>query len=275
MFTFNTIKKSPQGFTFIELMTAISMSFILLIILLTCYINTVKSSALSQALNMIDANAKTVIDLIGNEVQQAGDIGCARLTNEFPLRTLPSLSYSPQTRIQGDDHALTIRSISWLITTIHAQPGLSRLVLDKTAHLHANDTIIVANCLHAELVKVAQVKAHTVLLQRALEQEYQAEADVGIVNINHYYIANTKRHDATGAVVYALYREDIKHDKMEMVSGIDELLFTYTLLQNGALLFDQKAAQINDWSQVVGVALRIHLHVPPLEKTRYAYFLLP
>jgi type II secretory pathway pseudopilin PulG len=264
-----------SGFSFIELLIAISLSFLLLAVLLSCYVSAIEANRMAQSLIEIDNNAKAVIALFSRAIAQTGNLGCARLSKEFPLRLLPDAPFSLQTRITGEDHALTVRYLTWLPVQVYPQPDLSRLVVDKTWHLHRGDIICIASCSYAEMTHIMQVKTHTLLLQPALAKTYAATAEVGIFNKDHFYIAKSLHPDKESTPVNALYRENIKHERMEYVSGVNQLLFTYTFKQNDKIWFDQPASAVQDWSQIIGITLRIDLETPPLKKTRYAYFVLP
>jgi hypothetical protein len=91
--------------------------------------------------------------------------------------------------------------------------------------------------------------------------------------INTYFIGKTKRNDARGNFIYALYQLDNQHRKLELVEGINDMKIQYTLLENNKMI-ERSAEEINNKSKIIGLSIMLtltSLNTVPLQKNEYMY----
>lgn len=242
---------SERGFMLIELMISISIALILLSLLMQIYLASQKSSKLEFALTSIQMNASSFTSILSSQIHQAGSIGCARLTTEFPLISHREYQLNAMNKIsinQGSE--LTIRYAEYpnLYLTENTQDGM-KIHSNAGIHIHANDVLLISNCKQAEIVIAANVKesrgVQEITLTSALHNQYEKYSELSRLAINRFYISRS--HYGRGN---SLFMENIKHEKHELIMGINQMRMVF---KNS------------------GVAIDFEVSVAPLEKTWHLY----
>jgi hypothetical protein len=274
-----TKKSSYSGITILEFMLAMLISLLLFSILGMIYLAIEKNTAAQIAYRMIQENGRVATQLLVRNLHRAGQIGCARLTADFPITNYLNYTVSPDNKIIGTDAMLTIRGGSE-VSGFLLQPMITTSVLyaSTTVHFSPGDMAIISDCQTAEIFKIKMIEkinqqTQKIILQTPLHKQYGNQSELRHFEINTYYVATTQRIDSTGAVIYALYLKNHNNHRTELVEGIDAIHLTYDVIKDGQLV-TLTADKIQDWSQVSGVRMIMDLSAIaryPLHKTAYAY----
>jgi hypothetical protein len=254
-----------SGLTLLELMLALASTIIIMLCLTTMFVTLEKNIATQNALNQIAENASYAVRILRNTIHQAGNIGCARLQTGFPIKSMLDYNITPQNKLKGSAHAITVRGASLL------SAGLLKAMADnENSYVAAKplflsgDVVIISDCQSAEIfiVKNVSVYGQVQHLQSAtpLVKKYNETAAVSFFEINTLLVKNTGREH-----VNALYELNLHQRKAELVEGIDEILFSYDVIQDNNSL-TLSADQITDWSLVVGINVDITVSHFPLTR---------
>jgi hypothetical protein len=263
-----------HGFMLIELLIAISLSFLLLSILTEIYVTAQKSYHLQIALQQIQTHAQLATDILTSEIQQAGHIGCAKLTADFPILTYSSYPLTPQTKLIGTDHMLTVRYVEFpameLMVTMH---DAKTLYVNKGKN-YLHKILVISDCSTAEMfipeVLAQENHFYKITPFVPLHHLYAQHAEIGKLVINSFYIQKTKRLHQDGTPIYALYRQDIQHRKIALVEGVEQMNIQYSIKQNNTLI-NLPANAILDWQAVVGVAIDLQISEESLHEIWHVY----
>ncbi len=259
---------AEPGVTLIECMVAILISSLVLSSLTVLYIATQKNLERQEALMTIQENSRVALHILDSAIKTAGYIGCARLTNDFPFTS--DMVLNEKNKIQSYMHG-QIKPGSDAITIMRANPINDNLVINMVDHLHVTisadlsfdkrNHALIADCESAELFRVADVNSigsnlQIIVSEKPLHKLYSYQAELSQFEINSYFVAKTERLDQNGNPIYALYMRDIDANKTELVEGVNDMHIEYSVVENGRLQ-DKNANQIQDWSQVVGIAMTL------------------
>lgn len=259
MFT-NYVQHRERGATLIELLIAMALSALLISLIITIYLISIRNTELQKNLSQIESNAKEALALFTHEIELAGHRGCARLDFAIP-------NFSPTNRLIGNGtDTLSVKYMAYpTVNLLHQYK--QALDINAAIQFKENDKLIIADCEQAEIftVKSVQIWADkkTLYLWTPLQHTYSAHAEIGKFRERTFYIAPSKRtHENT------LYlQEDGKH--IELINGIRQLTFSYTI---GDTYLQQVAAQaVTDWSKVKGVGIEMLIEAGGLVKTWYGY----
>lgn len=261
--------------TLIELMVALALNMLMLGVLFALYVASLQSFHMQMAFTDIEHHASTAIDVLRTEIQKAGHIGCARLTKSFPLFSSAEDRISSENALVGAEHEITVRYMDFMGVSTVGPIIESRTIWASTeVRYQSGDKLVLSNCNNAEIftVKAVYQQPHMqkIVAARPFQGEFAAGAEVGELTVKRLYVSDTGRRFFNGERVFALWAEDVHHQRSELVEGIHQIGFDYSIFQNGKLL-DLPAHRINDWAFVAGVAAKLELHVPPLSKEWYAY----
>ncbi|OGT37499.1 MAG: hypothetical protein A3F11_02460 [Gammaproteobacteria bacterium RIFCSPHIGHO2_12_FULL_37_14] len=266
------------GFTFIELIIAMILGLLLTELIFSIYITNQKNDLLQQALNDIQDNANNSISQLNSALHHAGNIGCGHLSENFPIVSYRDYSVSMSNKITGNDNALTIRFMDYSTVLLKSpMQDHSTLYTSNETPFTPGDILIISNCNQAEIFQLASISSSAtqqkLISQQPLHYLYQPYAEIGRLIINKYYIDKTNRRNPDGSSIYALYTENIFHQKSELVEGIHHMQVTYSLIENNYSI-DFHARDIIDWSMVAGVNIDLTLLSPPLIKHWYTTVIL-
>jgi len=269
------IHSQQIGITIIELLFSLSLSLILIAIVFDIYLASQKSLNTQSVLNALQDNATQAISILKSELHQAGYIGCAKLTVDFPLVSHSAVTLTPENKMMGSSNKITIKYASFPTNTLLTNmQNETVMILDEMNKVMVGNILLISDCQHAEIFKVQQVKhkryQQTVMADTPLNYRYAANAEVSQLKVNHYFIAKTKRKDKLGNPIYSLFSEDIKHRKHELVEGIQQIIISYTLNRDG-ILTDVSAQEVDSWAKVAGVGIELTLKELHLQKTWFMY----
>jgi type IV pilus assembly protein PilW len=263
--TDNRILSKPSGIILIELMMVMMMGLLLVAVLLDMLMANQRSNRFTSALSTIQTNAQAAIELLRDEIQQSGYIGCPRLSKDFPLISYSTYSMKPENKLSASSaNEITIRRAEANHAILNeAMQDTETLHLSSDVLFSKGDILIISDCKKAEIFQVMQVvlakNGQTIRSLHPLQQHFSHFAEVSRFEINKYTIS-----------AYTLLKQDIKGNKTALIEGLEGMRFSYTVKRRGQLV-ELEAEQVDDWSSVIGVAIRLDLFSPPLTKTWYGY----
>lgn len=260
-------------------MTVVTLSLLLLSFLMGIYLATQKSYRLQEDLNAVQENARTAIEILDTDIKQAGYLGCPRLAPDFPIISNLPFTLSTQNKLSGKKLDL--------ITTRHA--GLEHATLiesmqDDLIFFTTNkpryspgDILIISDCKSAEIFQAENIfmkkGIQEIISTQPLHKQYEKNSEVSRFEMNSYYVGKTNRRRVDGIAIFALYREDSRQYRSEVVEGVDKMQIHYTINQQGTIA-DITADEVSDWSKVVGVAVDLEVSAGSLHKTWHSYISL-
>lgn len=286
-----------QGFTLLELLLACGLSLLLLAAILLCYMTNKKTYTLTEALIRMQENGLVVTQLLAQDIRMAGYAGCGRL-NDISVVNGGSVKFLPDMVIAGwhHGHSTTQYPLPAVLSKSFAESDgllLQKMSAEtqKIQHIDDNslqlkdasgfttgDILLIADCKHAEVVRVAAHKSHLIVLQTPLLNRYSDTAEIGHLQQRIYYIAKTDRRDIRGSPIYALYRRDLNvssHVPAELAEGIDNLQVEFGVNnpQTGEIHYFT-ADHVPDWRSIklVKLALLVDSIQPVIEhKSEYEF----
>jgi type IV pilus assembly protein PilW len=245
-----------KGFTLFELLLALTLGILLTGLITEIYLMGERSMKQQNEFVTIENNARVAIDILTGEIKKTGYIGCARLTNDFPVFPHVQGGIAPENKLTGSSNTLTLRHMGMAThIDLPLTSGEDTVVAGDNIPVTAGDSLVIADCKHAEIIKAkyisAQLHSQRIKLWDTLRFDYDQSAEIGRLEINKFYVAK-----ATAEAVNALFMQDTNGRSTEMVSGISTIQFLYSVRSNG-WSSDVRASEINNWSAVQGVALEI------------------
>lgn len=264
------------GMAMIELLIACILSSGLLSILISIFLVSQHAYHAQLNLQTILNSALNAIDILNDEIKQAGFIGCRRLTKQFHVTSYASYSIKAINRIQENHHHLIVRHMSNpndnLLENMKDNVTLS---VTKVLHFYPGEIAIITDCERGEIFQIESVSEgknfQIIRSNKKLHHLYKKQADVGKLEVNEYFIEknmtmNKKLPDGG----YALYMKNIKQKKFKLISNIDAMEMKYSLFENNELR-DKTAKEVIDWSQIQGVSVRLSLIVNHVKKIWHTY----
>ena len=167
------------------------ISFILLTILSTFLLHHLNHFKKILTENHQAGEAEVIMDTIVGEVHQAGYIGCAHLTEHYPIFSVVfSLTADNHLVIERDKLIVRHASIQHANLIEINQPSL--LVTDFGVRFKKDDLLILSDCTHAEMfiVKNVLIRHHKQILipKEPLQGAFQPDAEVSRMVMNQYYL---------------------------------------------------------------------------------------
>lgn len=253
-------RKKQKGLSLIELLISMSIGLIIVSLLIEIYLANQHSIQLQMALYAIQDNAKSAIHILKSEMQQAGLIGCAKLTENFPIISHVDQTLNANNKFVYTNKEITVRyaeyTNTFLVKDMHDNVTL---FVSKDDDFKANNIILISDCRKAEIIKIKKVYANKyrqkIILYSPLHYRYKKFSEVSHLAINRYYIEKTKRKYNNGKDIYALFVRDIHEQKNELIPNIQDMKITH---------LDNK-----------GINIAIDIYTPPFKKTWYMYEAIP
>lgn len=262
-----------RGVTFIELMIGMVLAGLLTGLVISIYVGREKSAAAQSAILQIQNQATKTIGILSREIEQAGWIGCAKLTRQFPIKGLSHYTLTAQNKVAGNAKELTIRYARPLdAKLIDMTVALGKIVIEAGHTFHAGEVLLISDCKHAEVIKIKQVyKLHgmqIILATEPMHYLYRPSAQINHLVINRFYVDKTKEYNLDGSSLYALYVDDVMGQKMRLVDGVEKINLNY--YQNDANTIYQ-IFNFDDATQLAAVGIELSMHIPPYKKSWYGF----
>lgn len=266
------------GVTLIELIISIILSLFMTISIAGLYLTIHKTLLAQTALMNIHENMQIILQRFHSSIAAAGFIGCAKLTNQFPVASYPPINISQDNMISaykdsemkaGTD-AITIMSASAAYAKLtESMEDLAELHVSDEPHFVKENVLLISDCLSADIFtikKITKIKKQQIIQTvQPLSKKYPEDAEVRLFEVNKYFVAKTSRYDSNGLPIYALYLKDIYSRKTELIEGVDDMKIQYTY------------SQMSDKNQIRGVNLSFvlgSLNNFKLKKKIYSYVAL-
>ena len=232
-------------------------------------------------------NGRTAIHLLGQDIRRAGYAGCLPLNNLEALQATAApmdANFTEATRIAGW-HQYQSTSPLPLQQTIArnavsgsdillVQSMLPDNILVKAAQVETislsdkpdyrkDDSLIIADCTHANLVQVTAVSGKQIAIKPALVQPYGSTAQIGRLTSVFYYIRKTTRKNSAGTPVYALYRRDINQPAVlaqELVEGVEQMQIKFGVVHKDTIdYWPISKLTRHDWPRIASVQIALLL----------------
>ncbi len=270
-------KKSFDGFVLIELIISMLLAITIIGSLFEIYLINQKSDRLQSALSQLQENTITVSNILNSAIHQTGLLNCLRLSANFNVRAYQNYSFTVNEKLQGNTNEIIVKYMDNASAVLQSMSENS-LVLSNDIKFNVEDLLIISNCEHAEIFKVASIKFHKnlqiIIPEQALFYHYSPPTEVAQFVINRYFIAKTNRKNTNKSPIYALYVENNKPQKLELIENINAMKMHYFINQN-YLTKEIDSNQIIDWSKITAIGIDLTIHSPPLTKIIHLYANLP
>ncbi len=282
-----------QGTTLIELMLSLSISLFILAALITIYLTAQSNQKAQIALSSMQESARMVTQFLNSAIHMAGYIGCAKLTESFPLKNHSSIEFNEKNKITGyhasefskwsvkpNSDVITIRQASRQhADLLDGMKNYSQMRISKSLRVAVGEILLISDCKNVDIFTVKRVSfssngVQTITTNAVLSKKYAQHAEVSRMEVNTYFISKTDRQMPDGSPIYALYVADINQRKTELVEGVNGMQIRYTQSIAGNLV-DSK--DVDEWSLVLGVSIQFSLSSVTelnLQKTIYTYVTL-
>jgi type IV pilus assembly protein PilW len=254
------IKKRNAGFVLTELIIATTLGLLLLSALIEVYLSTQRSIQLQVALYQNQQRAKEVIDFLSSEISKAGYVGCAYLTDDFPVTPYLSYSLSANNKLSGHgDASITVRYMEFPgADVLVPMRNSSTLFINAAIRFMKGDILVISDCNQAEIFEVGQISMvegmQKIQPKMPLRHLFNRYAEVGRLQVNNFYVAKTNRRYPDGSLIYTLTIQDINRHTFEIIEGMSALQIRYSSNQDGHMI-DQAAEHVRIWGNVQGVSL--------------------
>lgn len=217
-----------KGIILIELMISICISLVIICLLTEIYTLMQSNTHRQQSLRDIQHQAANIKQILSSDIGMAGYIGCARLTNQFPLALAGLMNLKNPIQVNAHD-----------VTTVHASESHASLLKDMSNRtsllirrefvVKPRDVLIISDCAHAEIFTVASISVIDgnikITPQQPLQYHFLQNSEIAKLIVNTYYIARSKRIDELGHAVMSLYVAEITGRQTELVTGVNEIAF--------------------------------------------------
>lgn len=236
----------PVGAILLEVLIASALGLFIFALLMKLFLASQHAYQLQVALIELNQNAKTTLTILSREIKQSGYVGCAKINDHFSLGGDPLFI--------GDDNSLVVRYIqSPPVSLKKASDKSSQIITSDYVRFAANDILFISDCEKGEKIQVEEAyilgNKQIIRLKQPLKNSYPVHAEIGRLEVNHYFIKKTNRNYINSEPVYALFRRDIYGYQTELVQGIERIKF------------ELKS----------GISMQIEVNSPPFRKTHYAY----
>lgn len=236
--------------TLVELLVSLALSALLVTMMCHAFFLLKKNALTGQALARVAVNARTIDYLLGKALRNSGSFGCYTLMGDFPLTSNKDI-------ILQDYGLLKSRGIKGVVVSElpqHSGKRVSKRAANNSdllwlqwgepyqQHVKQGTLFVIADCQQALVtLQPPNMGKHSLLVS------------------NIYYAGKTKRLNAKGKPIYALYSTDFNGRTVELVEGVLKLNFTYGYWHNGKLIY-QSREHITDWQSIVSVRLKALLN---------------
>lgn len=271
--------KRTLGLSLLELMAAMMLGAFIVGAVFSVYLISQRNQQTQLTFQQSQSRATKAIQVLTNEIKQAGWIGCARLAPDFPIQQYSKYTLSAQNRIQGQVNELSVRYVQPLgVELIEISAVDAKLIVGLQHQFHANDVLVIADCQKAEIFKVRHVAVfhgkQVLTAMEPLHHQFPVRTEINRLVINRFFIAKTKDRLSDGTPLFALYLIDITGQKIRLVEGIYDLQFHYYLATNGQVSQTPQSAVV-DATQLAAVEWGLSIQSSLQPSRWYGFAALP
>lgn len=261
-----------MGFSLLEVMIGLTLSAFILTGLVKIFSVTYKNYLFQVDLTTMQNNSRIANKILSSEIHYADYLGCASLSNEFPLINHTEYSINPRKIISGyiGDK---VKPNTEGFTVIHADPVHAELIhqaqigteiiVTGSPIFVAGDTLVISDCKHVEIFQVKTSYMTKDGLQKitslsSFSYKYDANAEVSHFLKNSFFIAETKRNNKNSPKKYGLFYENIHKNKTELIENITNMKIKF-LVNEGRYLNEKSIEQISEFSEIIGVSIELEM----------------
>jgi type IV pilus assembly protein PilW len=279
-----------KGFSLIELLSSLAIGLICILVVVEVFVDYKKTHSIENAVAEIQENGRFAAHILYNSVEQAGFIGCAKLTEIFPVdddgvMPINKLTFADSfLASQGENNQWypVLPEIFKLkpkantdVIIVHNMDVISANLLNPLMNddeffvslepkFKKGNDVIISDCKHAVLLHLQSVyrsvakKYQRIIVADKINQSFVVgAAEVGRIKTRAFFIGQTSRKNRAGKKIYALYQVGETGRKAELIPNVvDMKVLCYELSKSGVVL-EKMPKQIIDWSKIT--AIKVHL----------------
>lgn len=232
-----------KGIILIEQLIASVLGLLLIGLSVELYQSIYKGFGLQLAIRGVQDSAQSTVDILSTEIRQAGYIGCAKLTNDFPIRAYQGFSITPDNHLILTDHSVLVRHAAQdSARLLSAMVRFDLLETNQNVLFKKGAILMISNCRHAEIFEVKSLFTHhgaqLITPVVPLHDHFEQNAEVSYFEINQFYVHNKN-----------LYMDNIHKTKLKLVDGIDDLHIKFHPVE--IVLFLSKGSYKKIWTAKV------------------------
>lgn len=290
-------KSPPKGFSIIEFMIAITLGALLLAAASSVYITNKTTYKAQEQLARLQENARYAIYILNRDIRMAGYQGCGgeehiQLNNlirnssgvldyDTPLLGhdgspggfTPALPVNLSSNAISGSDVIEVKMASPTSVQLRNDMGQAWhpiLVYHRTS-IQQGDPIIISNCKYGDIFiagsnSTASYITHSIFHNTSfyLTLAYNTNAKVMKYNYYAFYVKDTGRANSVGDPIFALMRQDVSGNEVELVEGVEQMKITYgvdTDSDKSPNVY-QTAATVetnNNWNNVISVQINLLL----------------
>lgn len=273
--------RNYNGFALLEIMISLSLGLLLLSGVYEVFSSIRQSSRYIQGLALIQENGQLASYFLIQDISQSGYTGCRKINAEFPVSSHIEAKIQPELIVHGynqqtlpsEEKTLAKKMVAGSsvvsVQFTHSQTAnvvnpvkkaASSLTIDNSTFFKSGDDIMVADCLHADLVSITSVNTDNSLRLNAEISEYPAGSQVGLWENESFYVGKTGRFDNRKQEITALYVYQPNGRDEELVDNVTNMHVQYAYLNTAQQLVFVPASQITDWTSIKAVRIILLLN---------------
>ena len=250
----------------IEVLLAAALSALLLSALMQALLSNQNLFLVQTDLAAQQDKSRLIHHLLQQAVKPAGYIGCARLTDDFPIYSSPAnknllnslrsgvrgfssppTTWPPAMRNKwqpGSDILLITSAATNLSKVAQAQQASNRIIIIATPKIKSGQKLLLSNCLHSEIVTVENVAMlnHKLIIniKGVIHFNYHPNSTLSLIVENYWFLGKQD----------ILYQWRSGDQAIAWVRGIRTLKFKFGVNSPLSLLAWRDDRLVADWQQV-------------------------
>ena len=266
---------NKNGFSIIELMVATTLSLLLLTALTEIYLGSKKNYQEQLAIARLQENGRLATFILSKNIRTTGYTGClaGRLNDAIRGYNSSNAPSYVRNKVKSSTDVIIIKKADTNITHLAADVtkySSSIKVTGSNPATTSDHQLLIADCLHSELITANNDSGKTIMTNSKLKYDYQtADTELAQYTEIAYFISKTSYKDATGQPVYALYESINQGNKQELVDNIQNMRIEYGMNSNY-----YPANAITTWNKVRSVYIVLDLTINNLHKEWPIYIAL-
>jgi type IV pilus assembly protein PilW len=261
----------------IEFIIASFLGLLLLYGAVEIYSNLKQSDQLIVGLARIQENGRIAVNLLRQEIQSAGYIGCPRLINLIipfantlnpPFTTDYVLKGLANTKSPSHDSILIEKADTKAYYLTSAMLDLNSLVVNPPFSSSNKNWFIISDCSTADIFQISKIiKNQQVVLitDRSLQKKYNTSATLFPLHAIVYFIAKSNHKNLSDEPIFALYRKELFQPNQhadEILEGISRMQIRYSIIDDAKQqlredLTAEEVTAMHAWANVVSVAIAL------------------
>lgn len=235
-----------KGFSLVELMLTLLISFFLLSILFKAVFLIKKDLKLQAQFFQVELHAMQVMAFLDKEVPYAGATTCRQHVKILNHTANPAYRLLLEKRVSLKDSQLSFFRFVGLEAIQNALSNKRSFFVLKPGRFKKDAVVVVGDCETKEVVRIQSIRKvrgqalYKVTLSDALSKVYKTAARVGLLQRWRYFIKPVSYDKA----ISALFVEDVKGRDHELVPGVVALQFK--AYQQKAITVDFTTVSLKD-----------------------------